>query len=116
LKRQPENQPSSEDSTGIIVRRGALKRYDALTRNTAELPVLVAWDRRQTDRRVSSETAPVEQRKTERRRSPPFTWEAADFVVLDLAAPESMPAASGQGDDAADASRVCNGEKRRASR
>jgi hypothetical protein len=31
---------------------------------------------------------PVErtnQRKTERRQKPPFTWEAADFVVLDRA-------------------------------
>jgi hypothetical protein len=68
---------------GIVVRRGALRRFDALTRKTAELPVEITWDRRLEDRRSSDDTAGVERRSGDRRRKPPFTWEAADFVVVD---------------------------------
>ena len=68
---------------GIVVRRGALRRFDALTRKTAELPVVVSWDRRTQQRRSTSETAPVERRSDDRRKALPFTWEAADFVVVD---------------------------------
>jgi hypothetical protein len=70
---------------GIVVRRGALRRFDALTRKTADLPVVLSWDRRISDRRTSLEPAPVELRSGDRRRTPPFTWEAADFVVVDSA-------------------------------
>jgi hypothetical protein len=65
----------------IIVRRGALRTFDALTRKTADLPVVVSWDRRTEDRRASSESASVERRSSERRRTQPFTWDTADFVV-----------------------------------
>jgi hypothetical protein len=78
--------PSSRQPVGIVVRRGALRRFEELTRKTSELPVVVSWDRREEDQRQSSR--PIEgadQRKTERRQRPPFTWEAADFVVLDRA-------------------------------
>ena len=68
---------------GIVVKRGALRRFDALTRKTAELPVVVSWDRRTQTRRSSSEAAPVERRSDDRRKAPPYTWEAADFVVVD---------------------------------
>ena len=70
---------------GIVVRRGALRRFDALTRKTAELPVVVSWDRRTQNRRSNSEPAPapVERRADDRRKAPPFTWEAADFVVVE---------------------------------
>jgi hypothetical protein len=67
----------------IVVRRGALRRFDALTRKTAELPVAVTWDRRTEDRRESSESTAVERRSTDRRKAPPYTWEVADFVVVD---------------------------------
>ena len=68
---------------GIVVRRGALRRFDALTRKTADLPVVLSWDRRTTDRRTSREPVPVELRSSDRRKTPPFTWEVADFVVVD---------------------------------
>jgi len=68
---------------GIVVRRGALRRFDVLTRKTAELPVVVSWDRRTQTRREGSEPAPVERRSDDRRKAPPFTWDAADFVVID---------------------------------
>ena len=70
-------------SVGIVVRRGALRRFDALTRKTADLPVEVSWDRRTANRRASCEPVPVELRSGDRRKPPPFTWEVADFVVVD---------------------------------
>jgi len=77
---------------GIVVRRGALRRFDALTRKAADLPVELSWDRRTTDRRTSREPVPVELRSGDRRKAPPFTWEAADFVVVD--APEEQDTAT----------------------
>jgi hypothetical protein len=70
---------------GLIVRRGASRRFDALSRKTADLPVVVSWDRRKEDRRASPESIPVERRSSDRRKTPPFTWDAADFVVVDAA-------------------------------
>ena len=60
----------------IIVRRGALRRYDALTRKTSELPVRVSWDRR-----VDSDGTPPSGR--DRRGPAPYTWTVADFVVIE---------------------------------
>jgi hypothetical protein len=68
---------------GIVVRRGALKRFDALTRKTAKLPVAVLWDRRVANRRNAALAVDRDRRKADRRRRPPFTWELADFVVVD---------------------------------
>jgi hypothetical protein len=68
---------------GIVVRRGALRRFDALTRKTAELPVEITWDRRTGQRRESGETAGVERRSGDRRKEPGFTWQVADFVVVE---------------------------------
>jgi len=78
---------------GIVVRRGALRRFDALTRKTADLPVAVSWDRRTGHRRASAEPASAERRATDRRQAPPFTWEVADFVVVG-APPEPAAAAT----------------------
>ena len=68
---------------GIVVRRGALRRFDALTRKAADLPVDVTWDRRTGQRRESGETADVERRAGDRRKEPGFTWQVADFVVVE---------------------------------
>ena len=67
----------------LIVRRGTSGRFEALVRKTADLPVVVSWDRRTEDRRASPESIPVERRSTDRRKTPPFTWDAADFVVVE---------------------------------
>jgi hypothetical protein len=68
----------------IIVRRGALRRFDALKTKTGELPVVLTWDRRLDDRRGrSTAAAKPEARYKDRRRTPPFTWELADFVVVE---------------------------------
>jgi hypothetical protein len=66
----------------IIVRRGATRRFDSLKRNTANMSVEVCWDRRSEDRRETHQAASVERRSGDRRKTPPFTWEAADFVVV----------------------------------
>ena len=78
----------------IIVRRGASRRFDSLKTNTAALPVEVSWDRRTDDRRESRQPASVERRAGDRRKPPPFTWDAADFVVVgDVEEPDAMAAA-----------------------
>jgi hypothetical protein len=69
----------------IIVRIGALRRFDALTRKTVDLPVDVSWDRRRGERRTSPDGAGNNRRASERRQAPPFTWELADFVVVEEA-------------------------------
>jgi hypothetical protein len=68
----------------IIVRRGALRRFDALKTKTGELPVVLTWDRRLDDRRDRGTAAAKSERDyKDRRRTPPFTWELADFVVVE---------------------------------
>jgi hypothetical protein len=83
----------------IVVRRGAIRRFDALKTRTSELPVVVTWDRRTDDRRTdgrrtddrrNGDDAVGEKRdrgQAERRRKPPFTWDLADFVVVEPAKP-----------------------------
>ena len=86
----------------IFVRRGALRRFHRLTRDAEGLPVSVEWDRREGERRTdlpsdgadvqpagapaetASPAAPekTEQRRSDRRSDPPFTWTAAEFVVV----------------------------------
>lgn len=65
----------------MFVRIGALKRFHFLKKKTADLPVSVEWDRRRDDRRSGEGDA--EGRAGERRGSPPFTWDTADFVVVE---------------------------------
>jgi len=70
----------------IVVRRGAIRRFDALKTRTSKLPVVVTWDRRTGERRDEDTTAGAKRdRATERRRKPPFTWDLADFVVVEPA-------------------------------
>jgi hypothetical protein len=83
---------AKKSSIGIVVRRGALRRFDTLTQKTAELPVAISWDRRTDDRRATGDSAPVERRSGDRRKTPPFTWEAADFVVVDAPQDDAGPA------------------------
>jgi hypothetical protein len=67
----------------IVVRRGALRRFALLNEKRGELPVAVVWDRRAGDRRTESDRPAGERRQAERRREPPFTWTAAEFVVVE---------------------------------
>lgn len=77
-------EPATADEHGktvIRVRRGALRRFDQLTKKSADLPVEIKWDRRTTERRGQAQPAGPERRSEDRRQAPPFTWDAADFVV-----------------------------------
>ncbi|HXH24056.1 MAG TPA: hypothetical protein VNI78_02335 [Vicinamibacterales bacterium] len=66
----------------LIVRRGALRRFDRLKAVTAGLPVKLSWDRRVEERRRGASAVSQERRHNERRGRPPFTWELADFIVI----------------------------------
>ena len=67
----------------MVVRRGAVRRFEALKEGTADLPVVVTWDRRKGDRRHVSGDIARERRREDRRKTPPFTWDVADFLVVD---------------------------------
>ena len=67
----------------IFVRIGALRRFHALTQKTTDLPVEVSWDRRRGDRRDEAQLPEGERREADRRQKPPYTWEVADFVVVE---------------------------------
>ena len=67
----------------IFVKVGALKRFHTMTQKTADLPVEVAWDRRRGERRSAEATVHADKRSGDRRGDPPFTWEVADFVVVE---------------------------------
>ena len=87
---------------GIVVRRGALRRFDALRRKTADLPVVLSWDRG----RPPSAEHPANRRRSssgrgDRRKTPPLEWEVADFVVVDLPGGKTP----GTGDDSASPTR-----------
>ncbi len=105
---KPKQSPAEPSADGtaqpieLVVKRGAIWRFNTLKRKTAELPVNVVWDRRKTERRDASSDAEGERRAADRRQKPPFTWDVADFVVVgqppaDVAAATAEPApASGK--------------------
>jgi hypothetical protein len=87
-KKESSGRPTGA-TVDIIVRRGALRRFDALKKRTTELPVRVVWDRRLEERRhLSLPSAETRRRAERRQQEPPFTWTVADFVVVDATAPD----------------------------
>jgi hypothetical protein len=82
-KKQSRSRPSAgPDLVELVVRRGALRRFDKLKTAVADLPVKLTWDRRLDERRTETTDVGEERRKNDRRKQPPFTWDAADFVVV----------------------------------
>lgn len=66
----------------LIVRRGALRRFDSLKRKTEKLQVNVIWDRRQGARRVGEMPTTHERRRSsDRRERAASSWGASDFVI-----------------------------------
>jgi hypothetical protein len=65
----------------LVVRRGALRRFDRLKQATRELPAEVIWDRRAEGRGVAGDGG-VEPTQN-RRKATPSTWDLADFVVTE---------------------------------
>jgi hypothetical protein len=74
---------SSPETLKIVVRRGSLRRFDMMKKKSADLPVTVTWDRRVGQRRAAAEAPGQERRASDRRKTPPFTWEMADFVLVE---------------------------------
>jgi hypothetical protein len=93
-RRRPVASSKKPEPIEIVVRRGAMRRFDALKTRTSELPVVVTWDRRTNDGRDDDKTAAGAQsaRHEERRRKPPFTWDLADFVVVEPVKPRKKTA------------------------
>jgi len=75
----------------IFVKRGALWRYHRLTRDSKKLPVSIEWDRRCEDRRGASSPVATDQRKADRRGAMPYTWDTAQFVVVEDVRPALRP-------------------------
>ena len=73
----------------IFVKRGAIWRFHRLKRDAEILPVSVEWDRRVEDRRANEAPVPSDKRKHDRRSAAPFTWDAAEFVVVEEEAQRS---------------------------
>jgi len=67
----------------IFVKRGALWRFHRLRRDAKALPVSVEWDRRRENRRAAASPVDTEHRKEDRRGTAPFTWDTAEFVIVD---------------------------------
>ena len=66
----------------LVVRRGALRRFDRLKQATQQLPAEVIWDRRAEKRGADPAANPADQAKN-RRKATPSTWDLADFVVTE---------------------------------
>jgi hypothetical protein len=92
-RRSAASRRNKKEPIEIVVRRGALKRFDALKTRTGELPVVVTWDRRTDDRRDRGGAAKArrDRRDDDRRRTPPFTWDLADFVVVEPEGGKTTP-------------------------
>jgi hypothetical protein len=83
IKKKKTATPVASGGIELVVRRGALRRFDKLKQATATLPVKVVWDRRGAQPADARSPAA----RPERRQDPPFTWDAADFVVVEAPAP-----------------------------
>lgn len=81
--------PDAPAPVRLFVRRGAVKRFEALKRKTEGLQVEVCWDRREQERRDAAAAAVTptpppasgERRSSDRRTDPTFTWDLADFAI-----------------------------------
>ncbi len=73
--------PNQGSAYVAVVRRGSTRRFARLQKHTDELPLEVVWDSRRADRRTKPSRVKIESRRAQRRDDPPFTWDAADFLV-----------------------------------
>ena len=81
-KRKTAGATPASPPVRLFVRRGAEKRFQKLKEKTANLDVVVTWDRREGDRRAKPMPVSGDRRKQDRRQQPGFTWDAADFEVV----------------------------------
>jgi hypothetical protein len=81
-KRRTETEDPSRPPIRLVVKRGAIRRFEKLKEKTADLDVQISWDRREGDRRTGTLAVSGDRRKKDRRQRPPFTWDLADFAVV----------------------------------
>lgn len=75
--------PSKPESPiTLVVRRGALRRFHKLKKDTKDLPVVVTWDRRNGDGQLPADGVEAVPVVEDRRRQQSFTWDLADFIVV----------------------------------
>jgi predicted small metal-binding protein len=75
--------PSGDLPTRVmIVRRGQEARFRILQAAFWGERVRIVWDRRRADRRRKTQSGGPERRQHDRRRAPPVSWEAWDFVTV----------------------------------
>jgi hypothetical protein len=65
----------------IVVRRGERPLYERLAGMARQDGTLI-WDRRQSERRTTAQSAPVERRRQDRRGRPPDTWATLGFLMV----------------------------------
>jgi hypothetical protein len=91
IKRSTRATRAATPIVEIIVRRRALRRFHKLKQATVDLPAVeVSWDRRMSEHPLSSKGVEPEHRRVERRQKPPFTWDVADFVVVERSSTTSV--------------------------
>ena len=106
IKERPATATDNGDGKTVIrVKRGALRRFDQLKTKSEGLPVEVKWDRRTSERRAEPSAEAPNRRKKERRQPPPFTWDAAEFVVVGDRSQETEKSSEPEARQVADASR-----------
>jgi hypothetical protein len=65
----------------MVVQRGDQDRFRFLSSTFRDRPVEVMWDRRVGDRRKAADASPVDRRSSDRRNSPPTSWNNLGFLV-----------------------------------
>jgi hypothetical protein len=65
----------------MVVHRGEHDRFRVLTSTFRDRPVEVMWDRRMADRRRAADGVSVDRRSSDRRQSPPSSWNNLGFLV-----------------------------------
>ena len=81
-RKSTRGRATSKDPIQMVVRRGATPRFEALKKKTEHLNVQVVWDRREGEKPDDPVVAENNRRFKDRRGTPPFTWDVADFVVV----------------------------------
>ncbi|HKY21582.1 MAG TPA: hypothetical protein VJM31_10210 [Vicinamibacterales bacterium] len=83
MAKKAKNTKNEPAVVELVVRRGALRRFDKLQQKAQGLPVKVSWDRRTAERRAGTSNTTSNRRGADRRQKPPFPWDVSDFVIVD---------------------------------
>ena len=65
----------------MVVQRGDDERFRLLCSTFRDRPVEVVWDRRDRERRRASDEPATDRRRSDRRGTPPISWNNLGFLV-----------------------------------